>query len=136
VANNLADTVSAFAINPSTGELTSVGAAVATGITPKGVTVDPSGKFAYVPNFSSNDVSAFAIDATTGALTPIGVVQAGANPVSVSIDLVGKAYVTNYNSNEVMAYSVNPATGALTPIGVVAANGASPFADTKTGANR
>lgn len=136
VANNLADTVSAYTINAATGELSQVGMPVATGMTPRGVTVDPSGKFAYVVNFSSNDVSAFAIDYTTGALIPVGVVQAGVNPVSVSIDPAGKAYVTNFNSSEVLAYSINPATGALTPIGTAAVGGTSPFTDTKTGANR
>ena len=33
--------------------------------------VDPSGKFAYVPNLGSNNISAYTIDATSGALTPV-----------------------------------------------------------------
>jgi len=81
VTNSLADNISAFTINATTGALTSVGAAVGTGMTPQRVTVDPSGRFAYVANFSSNDVSAYTIDATTGALIPIGeVVAAGPIP--------------------------------------------------------
>ena len=47
-------------------------AAVATsaGVIPFSVTVDPSGKFAYVANNGSDDVSAYTIT-STGALTPI-----------------------------------------------------------------
>jgi len=36
------------------------------------VTVDPSGKFAYVANNFSNSISMYTINATTGALTLIG----------------------------------------------------------------
>jgi 6-phosphogluconolactonase (cycloisomerase 2 family) len=49
------------------------------------VTVDPSGRFAYVANSSSNDVSAYTINASTGALTSIGSnALAGTSPSSVA----------------------------------------------------
>jgi len=35
---------------------------------PTHVTVEPSGRFVYVANLSSNDVSSFGIDLETGAL--------------------------------------------------------------------
>ena len=58
---------------------------MAAGSGPFSVSVDPSGKFAYVANSGSNDVSAYTINATTGALTPIGaVVAAGTGPRSVT----------------------------------------------------
>ena len=41
------------------------------GTGPGSVTVDPTGKFAYVANCGSDDVSAYTIDSTTGALTQI-----------------------------------------------------------------
>jgi 6-phosphogluconolactonase len=35
------------------------------------VAIDPTGKFAYVVNDSSNDVSAYTIEASSGALTQV-----------------------------------------------------------------
>ena len=72
VVNSGDKSVSAYAINATTGALTAVaGSPFATGKDPLSVTVDPSGKFAYVANFLGNNVSAYTIDATTGALSPI-----------------------------------------------------------------
>jgi 6-phosphogluconolactonase (cycloisomerase 2 family) len=53
---------------------------------PRSVTVDPSGKFAYVVNDGSHDVSAYTINVATGALTGIGStpVAAGTNPQSIT----------------------------------------------------
>lgn len=54
------------------------------GLDPESVTVDPSGKFAYVANVGG-DVSAYTINATTGALTSIGpAVAAGHSPIFVT----------------------------------------------------
>lgn len=64
--------VSAYAVNATSGALTAVGSPVAAGTNPVSVAVDPSGKFAYVANLGSHSVSAFSINATTGALTPLG----------------------------------------------------------------
>ena len=69
--------VSMYTINATTGALTSIGT-IAAGKVPVSVAVDPSGKFAYVTNSSSNDVSMYTINATTGALTSIGTIATGA----------------------------------------------------------
>ena len=90
-----AGSVSMYAINATTGALTSIGT-IAAGTAPIFVAVDPAGKFAYVTNSGSNDVSMYTINATTGALTFIGTIAAGTNPLSVAVDPAGKfAYVTN-----------------------------------------
>jgi YVTN family beta-propeller protein len=117
----LAGSVSAYAINATTGALTSVGT-IAAGTYPVFVTVDPFGNFAYVTNSGSNDISMYTIDATTGALTSMGTIAAGTNPVSVAVDASGKfAYVTNFGSNNVSMYTINGTTGSLTLIGTIAA---------------
>ena len=93
-------TVSAYTID-STGALTAVaGSPFGAGIAPSSVTVDPTGKFAYVANQGSNDVSAYTINASTGALTSVGAAMAtGTTPNSVTVDPSGKfAYVANTNS--------------------------------------
>ena len=113
--------VSMYAINSTTGALTTIGT-IAAGTGPDSVAVDPAGKFAYVTNFGSNDVSMYTIDATTGALTTIGTIAAGTGPDSVAVDPAGKfAYVADSSSSEVSMYTIDGTTGALTSIGTITA---------------
>src|SRR5258708_23280296 len=66
----LVGSVSAFSIG-SNGALTPVpGSPFATGFQPLSVTVDPTGKFAYVANELDNNVSAYSIG-SNGALTTL-----------------------------------------------------------------
>ena len=147
VANQTSNDVSAYTINAVTGALTRIPCVVGVGVScngnnflagtvPASVAVDPSGKFAYVANQTSNDVSAYTINATTGALIRIpcvvgvGVSCNGNNfltgtvPASVAVDPLGKfAYVANQTANDVSAYTINAATGALTRILCVVAVG-------------
>ena len=123
-ANQSSNDISAYTISASTGALATIlGSPFPTGAGIGGsggqVTVDPSGKFAYVDNFNSNSVSAFTINATTGALAAIvgSPFASGTGPNSVDIDPSGKfAYVSNYGSANISAYSINSTTGVLTPI--------------------
>jgi len=41
------------------------------GTGPWGIVADPSGKYLYVANYSSDNVSAYSINSSTGALTTI-----------------------------------------------------------------
>jgi len=128
-----------YAINPTTGALTSTtGGIIGTGIdgTPEyfnSVALHPSGKFAYAADGGalllgganpggSSLVSMFTINSTTGAMTSIGVIAAGTGPGSVAVDPAGKfAYVTNSGSNDVSMYTIDATTGALASIGTIAA---------------
>jgi 6-phosphogluconolactonase (cycloisomerase 2 family) len=60
------------------------GTAVAAGDGPRSVTIHPSGRFAYVANYNSNDILVYAISQTTGALTLRTTVSAGTCPISVT----------------------------------------------------
>jgi len=62
-----ANAAPAFRVNAEVGQ-SRLGDVVA-GTSPLSVTVDPTGKFAYVANTGSNTVSAYAINARTGALS-------------------------------------------------------------------
>ncbi|MDO8990766.1 MAG: beta-propeller fold lactonase family protein [Sideroxyarcus sp.] len=135
VANEASFNVSAYTIDASTGALTEVdqngaaaGTAVAAGRDPRSVTVDPSGRFAYVANANDNNISAYSINATTGALTSVGATVATESiPQSVTVDPSGKfAYVANLGSDTVSAYTINASTGALTSVGTAVATGTSP----------
>ena len=128
--------VSMYTINPTTGALTSTGPPVsAQDDGTDSVTVDPSGKFAYVANFgdgisSDGSVVMYSINATTGALTSTGAISGDCeldglcHPVSMVVDPSGKfAYVTYgaFDSKIVAMYSIDATTGALTSIGTIAA---------------
>jgi 6-phosphogluconolactonase len=109
-----------YTINPSTGALTPIaGSPFAAGSAPWSMAVDPSGRFAYVPNSSGNNVSGYTIDPTTGALTPIvgSPFAAGLGAISVAVDPTGQfVYVANGSSDNVSGYSIDRKTGALTPV--------------------
>jgi YVTN family beta-propeller protein len=137
--------VSMYTINPTTGALASTGPPVPSNdeLTDS-VTVDPSGKFAYVT--SSGDVwdidfgsiVTFSINPTTGALTPTtgGIFGTGSNGTpeffnSVAFDPSGKfAYAADGGafpegsfggSSSVSMYTVNSTSGALTSVGTIVA---------------
>ena len=129
-------TVSMYTIDATSGALASIGPPV--GSNDEGghsVTVDPSGKFAYVANWGEGDtagsISAFTINATTGALTYTGNVSGACPglcaPWSVVVDPSGKfAYVANEGGSAptgVSIFSIDTTTGALTPTGMIAAAG-------------
>jgi 6-phosphogluconolactonase (cycloisomerase 2 family) len=133
--------VSIYAINATTGALTSIGSPVATGdFGAHSVTVDPSGKFAYVANDGAGDtsgsVSMYSINTTTGVLTSIGTIDApcapppspgSCSPVSVAVDPTDRfVYVANeggFAPTSISTYTINATTGALKFTGLIASGG-------------
>ena len=117
VANRQSNSISGFAIDPSTGILTPLSGSpfASNGTTPTALTVDPDGQFLYVANSDSNSVSAYAIGAT-GALTAVGFpTAAGAGPGAVAVDPTNHfLYVANLTDNTVSAFAIS--AGTLTPI--------------------
>ena len=142
---DVADYVSMYTINPTTGALASIGPPVPLNDEfTDSVTVDPFGKFAYVA--SSGDVwdidfgsvLTYTINPTTGALTSTtgGINGTGINGTpeffnSVAVDPSGKfAYSADGGAfppgsfggdSSVSMYTINSTTGALTSIGMIAA---------------
>jgi 6-phosphogluconolactonase (cycloisomerase 2 family) len=124
VANSLdgsgGNSVSAFTINPDSGELSVVGqGAVPAGQSPAALVLDPSGRFLYVANGLGNSVSAYGIDQTTGALAelPGSPFATGSNPSAITVDPLGQfLYVTNRAGNNLSIYHVDSSTGALAQI--------------------
>ena len=88
--------------------------------------MDPSGRFAYVPNaYGNNTVSEYLVDSSTGVLTPTaaGAVSTGNSPTSVAVDPSGKfAYVGNENDGTVSIYNIND-DGSLPSSGTTAGGG-------------
>jgi 6-phosphogluconolactonase len=113
------------------------------------MTIDPSGKFLYVPyqfavvNVGSDGgLAAYSIDPTSGALTavPGSPFSVGA-PNSVAIDASGKFLIASIfplgGGSRLAVFSIDPGTGALTSVpgsfgstyvwGAVAADPSGPF---------
>jgi 6-phosphogluconolactonase len=123
--NFSSNTISAYAVNATSGALTPVaGSPFATGANPDSIAVDPSGKFAYVtsngePNSGSIFIYGYTINATSGALIPIAgsPFSGGPNPTAVTVDPTGKfAFVTNQGDGTVSAFRINVTSGALAPV--------------------
>jgi DNA-binding beta-propeller fold protein YncE len=128
VANARTNNISMYAIDPTTGALTSKGT-IAAGASPSSVAVDPSGKFAYVTNSAplsqAGSVSMYTINAATGVLTSTGTAATGTLPESVAVDPSGKfVYVADTvgcvrpGLGDVSMYTIN-ADGTLTLKGII-----------------
>ena len=131
VTNAADNTVSAYAVDATTGALAVVGTPMATGASPSAIVGSSDKRFVFVANKGSNDVSAFTVNPTTGALTPIpgSPYAAGTSPQALSLvdALSGPSYlfVANTGSDNISLYSID-ITGALTPMGLSSATGTGP----------
>ena len=120
-------------MDPHSGALTPIsGSPILSGPEPSTVVVDPSGRFAYVANQTTNITFEFAIDAVTGALTQTAMIQPSspsAAGVGAAVEPSGKfAYVNDGFKNNVAGYSIDSTTGTLTEItGSPFAAGSIPF---------
>jgi 6-phosphogluconolactonase len=118
VANESSNSISAYAINASTGALTEIAGSpfAATGTGPVAVAVDPDGTYLYVANNASNTVSVYSIDADTGALTAVGQpVGSGNGPFALLVDPSDQfLFVTNKTDNTVSVFETG--NGSLTSI--------------------
>jgi 6-phosphogluconolactonase (cycloisomerase 2 family) len=78
------DSIAIFAIDPSTGALTSVGWEPTQGKTPRYFGLDPSGAHLYPANQISDTVVIFRVNQMTGKLTPISEVITVASPCTIA----------------------------------------------------
>jgi 6-phosphogluconolactonase len=120
------DTVSAYAINASTGALTFLNKVSSAGVQPNQVVVDPTGKMAVTVNYNTGTMAAlpietdgklgeaFYVDQHTGQ--PLSPRQPGprAHGVVFSKD-VRFAYVAELGLDRVYSYHIDPAKRIMTP---------------------
>ena len=116
-----ASSITAFSADPTTGVLTAIsGSPFATVTSPYRITIDPSGKFAYVISGTTNSVYGYSIDSTTGALTTLSgspFATDGTTSQDIAIAPSGQfLYVTQSASNNISAFNLDATTGALTLI--------------------
>ena len=75
--------ITIFAIDQTTGMLTSVGWESTGGKMPRFFTLDPSGKFLYAANEATDTIVGFRIDEKNGKLTSLGTVAQTGSPVCI-----------------------------------------------------
>jgi 6-phosphogluconolactonase len=114
------NTISGYAINPTTGALTPIpGSPFTVGTNPNAVALDTTSKFLYVANALSSNISAFSVDPSTGALTPLpgSPFATGYTPDAIAVYPLGNfLYIANQLSDNIWAYQIDSETGTLTPI--------------------
>jgi 6-phosphogluconolactonase len=118
--------ISAFALDPASGELTFINQKATHGTDPCHVIVDPTGQCVLVANFASGSVCVLPIaaDGSLGDASEFiqhqgsGVDpkrQAGPHAHAVTLDKSGRrAFVADLGLDKVMIYDLDPARGKLT----------------------
>jgi 6-phosphogluconolactonase (cycloisomerase 2 family) len=108
--------ISAFTIDASTGALTPVSGNPQPIAAQGSISIDPTGRFLFVPQLSG--VSVYGIDGTSGTLSRVAgsPFAAGTAPNAVSVDPANRVvYVVNNGSANVSEFTLE-STGALTPL--------------------
>jgi DNA-binding beta-propeller fold protein YncE len=85
---------------------------------PGWLAIDPSGKYLYVVNHTSQSISAFSINWKTGELDAVvaSPFPVAAKPSSVEVNPDGTGLsVAHFQDSTVSYFRIDPATGALTP---------------------
>ena len=132
VTNAADNTLSSYSVDATTGALTVIGAATATGASPHAIvgvqypfyTDSEVKRNVFVGNEGSNDVSAFAVNNTTGALTavPGSPFPAGIDPQAMTVNVGDfSLYVMNAGSDTLSTYGIDPSTGSLAEASTIAA---------------
>jgi len=128
-ANNGDGTISAYTINPTTGQLTPMAGNPVNdggaGTQPAAVSLAPNGKFAFSATNAGKQIYAFTVNATTGVLTPTPhspfnntAFVTGHPYPDIAVDPTSKfLYLASLNDNLVVGFSIDQTSGDLTPIG-------------------
>jgi 6-phosphogluconolactonase (cycloisomerase 2 family) len=121
---NLANGLSGFQIDPTTGALTPIpGSPFAAGGDARDFDLDPLGHYLYLPALSTK-LNAFGANGSTGVLTPLANSPYSVDqlPNQLRVDRSGRyLYVASFGPNTVSSFSIDSGTGALMLIGSVPA---------------
>ncbi|MDE1160386.1 MAG: beta-propeller fold lactonase family protein [Acidobacteriaceae bacterium] len=111
-----------YQMNTTTGALTPLATpTISSGVNPSFVIAEPSSRYVYVADKTSNQIVGFQL-ASTGVLSTLSSspFTTGLYPVSMTIDPRGKyLYAVNYNANTVSGFTINHIDGSLGGIAAV-----------------
>ncbi len=115
--------VMGFNVNIADGGLTAIVGSpfAAIGKLPATLVMEPSGQFAFSPNYDSHDITTYAVDSGTGALNALETTWSRPGPRAMAIVSGDKPvefqpqsiYVTNADDNTLTAYRIDAENGSL-----------------------
>jgi len=88
VANRGHNSIAGFAVDATTGHLTSIGH-VATEAVPSAFSLDPAGSFVFAAGTASGRLASYRVSGETGALTPLATQAVGQRPAAVLTTRLG-----------------------------------------------
>lgn len=123
VSDEFSDSVSAYAFDAGSGQLTLLGTESTlpegfdgSGNTCADVHITPDGRFVYVSNRGHDSLAMFAVDPGTGLLSSLGQVPTEPRPREFEVSPRGRyVYAAGQDSGMVASYTVDQETGLLTP---------------------
>lgn len=123
VADEFSDSVSVYAFDGGTGQLTHLAteSTIPAGFdgntnTCADVHITPDGRFVYVSNRGHDSLAMFAVDPGTGLLTSLGQVPTEPRPREFEVSPRGRyAFAAGQDSGMLASYAIDQATGELTP---------------------
>jgi 6-phosphogluconolactonase (cycloisomerase 2 family) len=124
VANNGDGTISAYTIDPTSGQLTPVaGSPYPDGTAPAAVSLAPNGKFAFSASNNGTEIHAFTINQSTGQLTEVAHspfstgFRTGSTFPDIAVDSQSAhLYLASAGDAEVAGFAIDQTSGALTPL--------------------
>ena len=140
VLSEFTATVTTFAIDSRTGQLTLIGSAsglpadtrlvpgaprgaipsrnVDNDIWAADIQITPNGEFIYVSERTSSTLGAFSVDATSGALTFLSSTPTEKQPRGFAIEPAGRFLIASGEKSETISvYAIDAASGALEAVG-------------------
>jgi len=125
VINEMGNTITAFAHDPATGNLTALQTVptlpedFAGNNTTADIHVHPSGRFLYGSNRGHDSIVVYAID-EDGALSYVDTTPSGGQtPRNFALDPTGKwLLAAHQNTDNVVVFSIDAGTGKLSPTGI------------------
>lgn len=109
-------TIETYPINASNGGLSASTDSAAAGVMPRGIAVDPSGRFAYVPDQNANVLQLFEWQAANGDLTfAAAYPSSSSGPLAVAMHPSGR-FLFFVTDTDVGVRKITPANGALSAI--------------------
>lgn len=103
--------LTAYTATLSSGALTILGSAQATGTSPFAIALSPATKAVFVDNNASDSVSAYTINSDGTLTAGSGTVKTGTMPMGMAIDPAGKfLFVANQGSSSVSVFAISGAT--------------------------
>ncbi|TGK19763.1 beta-propeller fold lactonase family protein [Leptospira stimsonii] len=118
VASSPSDMIYTYRIDQNSGDLIPNGSGFYSSIgNPQDIAIDPTGKFAFVPQNSTGGIRSFSID-SSGLINQYSLITPGlTSPIGVSMDPTGQfLYVVNSVGNSVSIFRMD-SLGALTLVG-------------------